>query len=264
MSGKYTKNKAKKKKRVGLWIALALVLCLVPVLILMLPTQSGKETHEDQSPFPKETQVLYQNGEIEGTSQGSLITGLSIPVNKDLEIQAIGGYTGIYMEDGTDEPVSGVLMLKLVNNGENTIEYAKMTLNIDGETAEFTVTTLKPGAEVVLLEKNRMEYDKTVNYTEAEVVCENLAFFAAPPSLQEDKLTIQNLNGAINVTNVSGGDIPGKIAVYYKNKAAGIYYGGITYRIVLENGLKAGEVRQMMASHFSETGSEILFVTIAQ
>ena len=42
----------------------------------------------------------------------------------------------------------------------------------------------------------------------------------------------------------------------------GIYYGGITYRITLENGLKTDEVRQMMASHFSDTGSRIMFVAI--
>ena len=78
----------------------------------------------------------------------------------------------------------------------------------------------------------------------------------------EDKLEVQILNGAINVTNISDEDITGRLAICYKNVAAGVYYGGITYRIVLEGGLKAGEIRQMTASHFSETGSEIMFISI--
>lgn len=187
---------------------------------------------------------------------------LRVSLGNNLEVLGVGKYTGIYVEDGTDEVVSDVLMMKLANNGEDTVEYAKITMEIQGEIAEFSVSALKPGATIVLLEKNRMAYDKTINYSNATVNCENLALFRNAPSLREDKLTIQSLNGAINVTNISGQDIPGRIAIYYKNKAAGIYYGGITYRIVLENGLKAGEIGQLMASHFSETGSEIVFVTI--
>jgi len=52
--------------------------------------------------------------------------------------------------------------------------------------------------------------------------------------------------------------------VYYKNAAQDIYYGGITYRITIEGGLKAGEIRQTMTKHASDTGSKIMFVTTSQ
>jgi len=48
----------------------------------------------------------------------------------------------------------------------------------------------------------------------------------------------------------------------YKNAAADLYYGGITYRVRIEGGIKAGEIKQLMAGHFSETGSKIMFVTV--
>ena len=82
--------------------------------------------------------------------------------------------------------------------------------------------------------------------------------------LYPDQLKLQILDGAVNVTNISGKDIAGDIVIYYKNSAADLYYGGITYRVRIEGGLKAGEIRQIMASHFSDTGSKIMFVTIGQ
>lgn len=264
MSGKYTNSKVKKKKHVGLWIALFLALVIFLVVILALPSEQEAEQQNAQNSQMEpmsETQVIQNHQNSNGYR---LQDNLSIPVKEGLEIQIVGPYTGIYVEDGTDEVVTDVLMLVLANNSTDTVEYAKITMKTGTDTAEFAVTTLKPGEKVVLLEKNRMTYDASVDYSAATVVCENLAVFKEPLSLQEEKLSFQILNGAINVTNISDQDITGRIAVYYKNKAAGIYYGGITYRILLEDGLKAGEIRQMPAAHAAETGSEILFVTIAQ
>jgi hypothetical protein len=50
--------------------------------------------------------------------------------------------------------------------------------------------------------------------------------------------------------------------IYYKNSASDLYYGGITYRIRIEGGLAAGEIRQAMGNHLSESGSAVMFVTI--
>ncbi len=262
MSGKYTKTKARKKKKHGLLFVIAAVV-LLAAAVLLLTTKDNKKPEAAETASSAD---VMQETQIAEAVQENVrpTTPRRKTLRNNLEVLDIGAYTGVYMEDGTDEILSNILMLKLINNGQDTVEYAKITMELSGETAEFTVSTLKPGETIILLEKNRMSYDKTVDYGAMDIACENLALFQEPLSLHEDKLTIQCLNGAINVTNISGQDITGKIAIYYKNKAAGILYGGITYRIVLENGLKAGEVSQMMASHFSETGSEIVFVTITQ
>ena len=81
-------------------------------------------------------------------------------------------------------------------------------------------------------------------------------------SLQEDKLQLQVLDGALNVINISGEDITGDVVIYYKNAAADVYYGGITYRVRIEGGIKADEIKQIMASHFSDSGSKVMFVTV--
>ena len=111
---------------------------------------------------------------------------------------------------------------------------------------------------MLLLEQNRM------NYVDGEyntAVAKNVVLFSEPLSLCEDKLKIQALEGVINVSNISGHNINGDIIIYYKNSVEDIFYGGITYRVRIEGGLKKNEIRQLVANHFSESGSKIMFVT---
>ena len=257
MSGKYENNNAGKKKS-----AVAIALIAVVVVAVLAAALFLMNRKDDMMP---ENAQMTQSAEAEQTQvQTEQTEPVGISLGNGLAVLDIGAYTGIYMEDGTDEIVSDILMMKVTNIGEDNVEYARITMAVGEETAEFTLATLKPGDTVVLLEKSRMAYDSSVDYDSAEIVCQNLALYQEPLRLHEDKLSIQILDGAIYVTNISGKDITGRVSIYYKNKASGIYYGGITYRIVLENGLKDGEIRQMMASHFSETGSEIVFVTIGK
>ena len=66
----------------------------------------------------------------------------------------------------------------------------------------------------------------------------------------------------LNVTNISDEDITGDVVVYYKNASADMLYGGITYRVTISGGIKAGEIRQVVAGHFSDSGSRIMFATV--
>ena len=185
-------------------------------------------------------------------------TGINIGYG--MEITEIGDYTGIYMEDGSDELVSGVLMCVVSNTGDSTVQYAKFQLLCGEETAEFELSTLRPGDRIVVLEKNRMKYHHDLTYS--AVMAEDAGLFAEEPSLCEDRVSIQMLDGIINVTNVSDEDITGDVVVYYKNAASDLLYGGITYRVRIEGGIPAGEIRQMNAGHMTQSGSEIMFVTI--
>ena len=183
-----------------------------------------------------------------------------INMGNDLVITDIGSYTGIYMEDGSDEVVSGVLMMVVKNTGDKTVQYAKITLEAGETDGLFELTTLPAGQSVVLLEQTRMSYDKNAEYMAAKT--ENLALFSEEPSVMSDTLQMQVLDGVINVTNISDTDIDGEIVVYYKNSAADLYYGGITYRSRITCGLKAGEIRQVVGAHLSKSGTAIMFATI--
>ena len=257
MSGKYLKNTKKNKSRRPLVMFIVTILLLTVAAVLLL---KGREPQQTQSArVPHSTQPIVQN-ETVAIQETQM---LEVRIVNGLEILDVGSYTGVYMEDGSDELLSDILMLKIRNASDTPVEFATLTMLVGDKTAEFAVSTLAPGATVVLLEKNRMTYNTDTDYSSAELNCENLALFEEPLNLHNDQIKIQILDGAINVTNISGKDINGKVSIYYKNKAAGIYNGGITYRVTLDNGLLAGEIRQLTANHFSDTGSEIMFVTIA-
>lgn len=179
-----------------------------------------------------------------------------------ISITNLGSYTGLYMEDGTDEIVSGIMMIQVTNTGDENIEYAEITLGLGEERAHFQLSTLPVGATVILLETNRMPYDATAEITEA--VAENVAVFQKELSVCADQIQLQVLEGMVNVKNISGEDIKGDIMIYYKNYTSGIYYGGITYMIRISGGLKANEIRQSVAAHISPSTSSVMFVTCGE
>ena len=228
---------------------LALMLAMITSLILFTACVDRPASSSSQ---PADSQSASQ--------PTARLDDVNINLGNDLQITDIGGYTGIYMEDGTDEVVSGVLMMVVTNTGDTTVQYASITMPAGDADAKFELTTLPAGKSVVLLEKNRMAYDKNYAYTTA--IAENTAFFPQEPSLMEDKLKLQILDGAINVTNISGEDISGEIVIYYKNSATDLYYGGITYRSRITGGIAAGEIRQVMGGHLSQSGTAVMFVTI--
>ena len=261
------KNKKISGKRTVLWTILIIEIVVLLAALLVwwafaydggsedptVPTDAvTPETPETSATVPQVTvpePTIEEVVNIEGTSIGN-----------DLIVRNIGSYTGAFVEDGSNEIVSGVLMLVVANIGDDDIQYAEITLPTDAGDAKFTLSTLPAGESVVLLEQNRMPH--TGDEDASRAVSDNVAFFSEPLSLREEQLKLQILDGAINVSNISGADIEGDIVIYYKNAATDLYYGGITYRVRIEGGMKADEIKQIMASHFSESGSKIMFVTV--
>ncbi len=238
------KTPKKTKKILYLCIGAAAVLLLGLALFLLL--RGGDETPEDDGNTPP-------------AYEGSM----SLNVGSGLTIVDIGPYTGMYMEDGSNEIVSGVVMCIVRNDGDRAVEYAEIKLSDGQKDIPFTLTALLPGRSVVLLATDRTAYDKAATYTAA--MAESVAFFSYEPSLQAERLKIQGLDGGLNITNISDADITGDVVIYYKNVASdGLLYGGITYRTRISGGIKAGELKQGMTQHFSVKGSEVLFVTVAE
>ena len=238
------KTPKKSKKTLYLCIGAAAVLLLGLALCLLLG--GGNETPDDDVNMPP-------------AYEGSM----SLNVGSGLTIVDIGPYTGMYMEDGSNEVVSGVLMCIVTNEGDRAVEYAEIKLNDGQKDIPFTLTALLPGRSVVLLATDRTAHDNSATYT--ATMAQSVAFFSYEPSLQADRLQIQGLDGGMNITNISDKDIAGDVVIYYKNVAAdGLLYGGITYRTRISGGIKAGELKQGMTQHFSVKGSEVLFVTVAE
>lgn len=266
-----TKSKNKKKKnnagRIAAIIVLLLVVCAVLVVIRNHKEdgQAESDTQTEQSQVETAEDEADQSNAQEQTEQSEAVSSdvteeaSAYNLGYGMEITAIEKYAGVYYEAGDDRKVDGVLMIKVTNTGDDYIQYAEITLTGDSGTASFSLSTLFPGESMVVLEKDMKAYSEHIVYTAAEA--KNVAVFSEVPSLCTDKLQIQQLDGAINVINVSGEAIDGEIVIYYKNYIDGLLQGGITYRIRISDGLEASEIRQIMADHFSGTESRIMFVT---
>lgn len=270
---KNEKNSTAVKKSLPKWayilIAVAAILVIDVILFVALRNRDTEDAAADSvssqisavssAEAEAETETEAAENLIQGVEAAQTGEELSIKLTHGMEITQIGAYTGAYVEDGTDEVVSGVMMLVVTNTGTDYIQYGEINVTGGESVYSFSLSTLMPGETVVLLEQSRMEYAEHSDYT-AEAV--NVAVFDEAPALHEDKIQIQTLEGALNITNISGEAISGDVVIYYKNYAGGMYYGGITYRIRIEGGMAADEIRQVMTEHFSASGSKIAFVTV--
>ena len=245
-----------KKKTQKVLLTLFTVLVALAAVIIV----SVLHKPEEDNGIPKDT--VDKNGTFNTDTPATVngIKDININLGNGMYITNVGGYTGIYMEDGSDELVTGVTMIIVENTGKDDIQYAEILLPIGKEEAKFVLSTLPAGEKVVLLEKERMGYSGESDCGSA--IAQNVVIFDKPLDKMEDQFEIQLLGGMMNVRNISGSDIRGNIVIYYKNSAADILYGGITYRLTIEGGLAAGEVRQMPGSHISEKGSEVMFITV--
>ncbi len=254
MSKKKTKKKAaaggKRYLPVLVIVAILIVGVIAAVVALRDPDNGGNVTTGNFVPMGSTPNVSIED-----------LQDLEDQTQMGLSVQKVGSYTGIYVEDGSNAVVSRIMMIVVKNTGDKTVQYAELALTDGTTTASFVLSTLPAGESVVLLEKDKMTYEE--GNALKQVTVKNVAVFHQEPNLCEDKVKIQALNGALNVTNISETDITGDIVIYYKNASADMLYGGITYRVTIKGGIKAGEVKQTVASHYSIKGSRIMFVTVA-
>ncbi|MBQ7300158.1 MAG: hypothetical protein IJW77_09985 [Clostridia bacterium] len=252
----------KQNKRQILLICTAV--CAVLLIIIIGFIVSGLRGAPDDPAVQTDPVTTAAESVTEPTAETQFIIetveSADIALPEGLVIDEIGSYTGLYMEDGSDEILSGILMMVVTNHHQKTLQYADICLTDGTDTAVFSLSTLPSGESAVLLEQNRMTYEAGKHLTQSEM--RSTVYFSEEPSLCEDKLSLQALNGVMNVTNITDEDITGDIAIYYKNASADMLYGGITYRVTIRGGLAAGEVRQIAANHFSASGSRIMFVTV--
>lgn len=259
-----TKKNQKGKTVVLLAIAVILVLVLVAALVLWLTCASDESqpSADDVQPGTSEQSPTKPSHDP--------VTDYELPstqrpdpmhISEGLEIEEISSYVGIFMEDGSDEVVNGVMMLVLKNSGRQDLQLAQIRVIYEDFTAEFEASNVPAGERIVLLEKNRAAMP--VGEPKA-VETEHVIFFSEPMSLCEDRFEITGGNGYLDVKNISGEDISGLVRVFYKNAGPDLLYGGITYMATVQDGIQAGETVRIMTSHYTESSSRIVHVVCGE
>lgn len=198
------------------------------------------------------TQSSEPDGSSDGDGYYTFPQGISVsPVKK---------YAGMFMEDGTNDTVSDIMMVVVRNDTSADLQLARLEVVFEDAVAEFQITNLPAGKSVVVLEKSRMAYsDEPYQLMKIN----DVVFFQEPMSLCQNRVQITGGKGYLEVENVTDMDL-GAMYVYFKNSASdGMLYGGITYRTKVEPGLKAGETLRVLSGHYDPDTTTILLVQIA-
>lgn len=262
--GKY----AKKKKTGGFrWLLILLVLIAVAVAALWIAAmgREGAELPPPETTQPQIQQTTESESVPETTAPAASLGPAEAfqPINLGYGVclEQVRSYTGTYMEDGSDQLISGVMMILVRNDGEDDIQLMHIEVAYADAVFHFKVTNLPAGSSAVLLELDRSAKPQGIP---TGAVASNVVLFSEPMEVDTSIYEISGADGMLNVKNISGADIGGDIYVYYKYKAQDVYYGGITFRVEIQGGLKAGEIRQVMTSHFNPDNCEVIMIEAVQ
>lgn len=274
MKAKNRKKKQKKSSLPKLLLLILLILLLAVEVIWLLDKQSGMEEEnavkatESAAPaasempatMPTEETIEAMNPtETVMETQEQLREPGLFDFGSGLVLMQLDEYTGAYMEDGSDEIISGVMMALISNTGEKDLQYAKIEVAFDSGSYLFEITDLPAGSDVVALEKNRAQLPSG---SPVSAVLANSAFFSEGMSTYQGIFEISGANGMLNIKNISENEVFDDIYIHYKNKIGDTYYGGIAYRVKVEGGLKAGEIRQVMTSHYNPDNCSIVAIEL--
>lgn len=172
-----------------------------------------------------------------------------------LTIQRIQGYSGIFIEDGSDKEVKNVAAIQVKNTSNKAVEYAEIELYNGKKKLVFAVSTLPANSSAVVMEKNKTTFSSSKGVTYGKTTVAYADKLEKSSAVSCTKVE----NNGIKVTNKSGKDIP-CVRIFYKYKSDdGYYVGGITYTAKVED-LKAGKSQTVYPSHFDSKGGEIMMV----
>ena len=189
------------------------------------------------------------------TSNGDKVSSNYNAPDASLTIQRINGYSGMFIEDGSDKEVKNVAAIQVKNTSKQVVEYAQIELYNGDKKLVFEVSTLPANSSAVVMEKSKTTFDSSKNVTYGK---STVAYTDKLEKSSDIKYKVLDNNG-IEITNKSKKDI-GCVRVFYKYKSEeGYYVGGITY-VAKVNNLKAGTSETIYPSHFATDGGQVMMV----
>ncbi len=148
-----------------------------------------------------------------------------ILIPPELVYSQFGRYTGVYVEDGSDELVENVAIVLITNPTNQFLEYAQTEFEVGGKRAVFVVRGLPAGASAWVMDANRLTVPAGSVYN---LVNESTSF-GSNSNMDAVKLTLGN--GAISAENTSDKTL-NNVYVYYRQvHTDGYFLGGICYRV---------------------------------
>lgn len=167
-------------------------------------------------------------------------------------------YDGPYLEDGSQEELTGVCGLLLENTANVGVEYVRVIISQGNQELVFDATYIPPKGSVMILEKNRTAY--SLDPVES---CSCRTLIPGDYDWEKDQVQIQPGEGfGMVVTNLTDRVLP-YVRIFYKQHDAreDLHIGGITYSAVLPD-LMPGESRDITPYRYANGHSAVVAVVI--
>ena len=241
------------KKRYGIYAGFAGVLVFIVILCIyvihMQKASSPQDSSKKIEEIPGFSLLQQENPNMDITLK-----------DKSLMIEAVGTYSGKYMEDGSDSEIEKVPAVLVRNCSKQMLQIAEIELQIEQEKkAVFRLTDIPAGKAVLVLDLNKnicTEGSKVKYLSEAESYFDE-NFRPA------DGLEAEGTDGRLTLKNKTEQTCP-YVYVYYKTKYTDdIYLGGITYRVPYEE-IPAMTQVEADAGHYHPDKSEITNIQIIE
>lgn len=174
---------------------------------------------------------------------------------EDILCGEYSSFSGKFVEDRTDTPVTDVAAMLVTNRSGQYLDLATLTYLVDGNPATFVVTGLPPGKSAWVLEQNGLTAgpDSVFQRQDCTASFRDYGGFSREISLtsRDHDLT------ATNTTDRTLKDV----YVYYKAlHTDGNFFGGITYRVGFGD-LAPGASKESIAGHYSSGNAQVVRVT---
>ena len=267
-------KKKRKKKVVMIEAAILCILVIIAVAVVCVYTKDNsgggkkakaenqEEVADDDIDDSASDPILGADGVLHGGGDSSEDNGeggsafpYTIP-GTDLVIERFAGYSGVFIEDGSDSDISGVAAMVLKNQGSTNVEYVDITMNRDDQALQFKASAIPAGATVVVQEASQQSFGHgTYSNINAQVA------YRETFEMSEDQVKVEDTgDNSLKVTNLTGADIP-CVRIFYKYymEDEDAYVGGIAYTAKLTN-LAAGESQVITPSHYAGSSSKVVMV----
>lgn len=173
-----------------------------------------------------------------------------------LQVQRLAAYSGVFIEDGSDEETDNVAAILVKNTGDEDIELAWVDVKTDAGKYSFQVTSLPAGASAIVMDQ------KETAFSDGKI--ESITATATDPApfeLSEDQIEVVSSDGdEIVLKNISDKTIP-TVRVFYKfyYPEQETYVGGITYTASVQN-LEPGKTATLRPFHYSGDAGRIVMI----
>lgn len=249
------------KNTIGILICAAV---LVLVLLIFFVVRGSSDSGKSKNDEPKTSMTVEAAAQI-GDSD---TTGISTDTKDDdswnsmtdeeygVSISKVeDGYTGQFVEDGSDESVKNILALRITNNGTQDIQYGEYVFSIDDTVVTFKFSSLPVGQSCVVLEAGKHKYKEEENLN---LVTRVVAQTEELPFARDQILIVDNSDDTITIMNLTDKELP-SVRAFYKtfDEENNTFVGGITYTAKAES-IPAGGGVTVAPAHYHSGKSVVV------